>query len=422
MLIALMPSLLLAIQTSLLDKQNTKIDQQNILIETQNKYLVQQTYLQEANRRSSLVFLFSNVMDAIDRELKDEQKNPNRNLSSQLMGRIISLSRSLKPYRYLLNDTLTKPISPERSQLLINLINSNLGDSTYQRIFDNGDFSHLELRDLWVYGIPFGRVDFSYSIFDNVNFDNCSFSQSKFNHIFSKYTNFAYCTFFDMIMRKSYFDHINFSFCFFNGAIELENSLVGDFRVKTSFSRAVVVKNSFVKSMNFKNSYCTYFHHYLDQKSTSEKIKNLIPSPWNLFSKELHKEGLVYQNNSIHFDNTFLVNLYTDKNLFNPLLHRNSELNFFRLYLETWEDCYFIQDYVEVHKMKINEEAILSFTMIDTLMTPQKILDHMKNFSSGTSKIHNTAMYENVIEHSKEVLEKEQLKYIQNAKEYINLD
>ncbi len=80
----------------------TLLYQQNRLLSKQNERLDQQTYLQEAERRSSLVFLFSNVMDAIDRELKDDYNDDGlRNLSPQLVGRIIALSTRLKPYRYL---------------------------------------------------------------------------------------------------------------------------------------------------------------------------------------------------------------------------------------------------------------------------------------------------------------------------------
>ena len=42
----------------------------NVLLQDQNKKVEQQTYLLEADRRSSLVHLFSNVMDAVDKELK----------------------------------------------------------------------------------------------------------------------------------------------------------------------------------------------------------------------------------------------------------------------------------------------------------------------------------------------------------------
>ncbi len=124
-LVAIIPVAIFIVQTTLLYYQNQKIDAQNIRLD-------QQTNLQEAERRSSLVFLFSNVMDAVDRELRDKT-NPSRKLSKPLRGRIIALSRRLEPYKYLTEgDTLSaKPLSPERGQLLINLVESDLDSVTY---------------------------------------------------------------------------------------------------------------------------------------------------------------------------------------------------------------------------------------------------------------------------------------------------
>ena len=142
-LVALIPISFLALQTYILAKQNEKLDYQNDRIE-------QQTYLQEAERRSSLVFLFSNVLDKIDEELKDEG-NTKDSLSNPLIGRIISLSQALKPYQYLNGDTIiSKPISPERGQLLISLIESKLDSQSYKKIFDNSYFGESELEGAYL--------------------------------------------------------------------------------------------------------------------------------------------------------------------------------------------------------------------------------------------------------------------------------
>jgi len=125
---ALIPISILLVQTYILSKQNEKL-------EYQNKRIEQQTFLQEAERRSSLVFLFNNVLDKIDQELKD-QKGITDTLSEPLIGRITALSKALKPYRYLDGDEIIeKPISPERGQLLISLIGCNLDSLTYRKSF-----------------------------------------------------------------------------------------------------------------------------------------------------------------------------------------------------------------------------------------------------------------------------------------------
>lgn len=148
MLIGVIPILMLFTQTCLLGAQNKKIDQQTELIKHQNRRLDQQTYLQEAERRSSLVFLFSNVMDAVDKELKDDYlKDKIRNLSPQLIGRIIALSTRLRPYKYLEGDSLIlNPLSPERGQLLVNLIESQLDTVTYAKLWESANFNNADLK------------------------------------------------------------------------------------------------------------------------------------------------------------------------------------------------------------------------------------------------------------------------------------
>jgi len=136
------------IQNELITQQNELVTQQNQLATRQNKRLDQQTYLQEAERRSSLVFLFSNIMDAVDKELKDDYSGDDiRNLSPQLVGRIVALSTRLKPYRYLDGDVLTvKPLSPERGQLLVSLLSSDLDSLTMKEIFLKADFRYADLE------------------------------------------------------------------------------------------------------------------------------------------------------------------------------------------------------------------------------------------------------------------------------------
>lgn len=134
--------------TIALMNQNKKIETQTNLLEVQTKRLDQQTYLQEAERRSSLVFLFSNIMDAINSELKEDiGEKGKRDLSPQLMGRINALSTRLKPYRYLDGDNLTKkPLSPERGQLLVSLLGSELDIITYKKIYQRLNLNSADLK------------------------------------------------------------------------------------------------------------------------------------------------------------------------------------------------------------------------------------------------------------------------------------
>lgn len=130
---------------------------QNKLFESQNKKMDQQTQLVEASRRSSQMFIMGEVFSDLNKELNDSL-NVNGTLSNTLVGRIISLSRSMKPYKYLqsynngYSDSLefTKLISPERGQLLITLLRSNMDSVFFQNNilgFYNSDFSYAELNN-----------------------------------------------------------------------------------------------------------------------------------------------------------------------------------------------------------------------------------------------------------------------------------
>jgi uncharacterized membrane protein len=125
---------------------------QNELLKTQNKFIKEQSSLSEGARRSSLVFLMGEIMQAVNEELKDKPTTPyhkDRKLSPQLIARIAALSHSLKPYRYLDGDTLiAEPLSPERGQLLLNIVYLKLDSTeTLREVFDNSTFEFADLKE-----------------------------------------------------------------------------------------------------------------------------------------------------------------------------------------------------------------------------------------------------------------------------------
>ena len=159
-LIAMAPLSLALLQTYYLKKQNDKLDIQNDRIE-------QQTFLQEAERRSSLVFLFDNILAKMDEELR---QNPRRELSPQLVGRIVALTKALKPYRYLEGDTITSRMSsPERGQVLISLLASKLHPNTYAQIFLQSDFSYAILQNANLDGAPLRHINLSNAVLQNIS-------------------------------------------------------------------------------------------------------------------------------------------------------------------------------------------------------------------------------------------------------------
>ena len=128
---------------------------QNELLQSQNNMIQRQMSLEEANRRSALVVLMSNILDKVDKEIEVQQKGMSLrareatrySLSQSLVGQIAALSHAFKPYKYMEGDTLiVKPLSPERGQLLTTLTALPLDTTTMKRIYKSATFQSADLK------------------------------------------------------------------------------------------------------------------------------------------------------------------------------------------------------------------------------------------------------------------------------------
>jgi uncharacterized protein YjbI with pentapeptide repeats len=168
----------------LMDKQNKLLDAQNELFKLQNLRIDQQTNLEEASRRSTQTFIMGEVLSDLNKELNNID-NKEKTISSTLIGRIISLSLAMKPYRYLENDSLIpKPLSPERGQLLITLLNSNMNNEFLKKeILEKANFTYADLTraplsNADLEGINLSHANFSQADVQNVNFTNAKLFNS----------------------------------------------------------------------------------------------------------------------------------------------------------------------------------------------------------------------------------------------------
>jgi uncharacterized protein YjbI with pentapeptide repeats len=123
---------LISEQNVTMAKQVVQVEHQNALLEEQTALLKTQNSLTEANRRSSLGFELSAILQEIGEKATELDGGPTIDsrltLSRTLQGRIVALSRVLKPYRYL-DDSgklIPNPLSPERGQLLLALVSANV--------------------------------------------------------------------------------------------------------------------------------------------------------------------------------------------------------------------------------------------------------------------------------------------------------
>ena len=196
--------------------------QANYILTVQNTKIEEQNHLSESSRRSSLIFELTSILDKVHEEilvLKQDQELANEvdpkldstsdyisltentkrrevwPISDGLQGRIIALSKSLRPYFYYdySNRTISnidkapndasesisgyelidKPLSPERGQLIISLVSSKVNTAL---VLSRGDFMHsaLEGADLSFSDLKY--IDFSSSDLRNANFRGADLS------------------------------------------------------------------------------------------------------------------------------------------------------------------------------------------------------------------------------------------------------
>jgi uncharacterized protein YjbI with pentapeptide repeats len=155
---------------------------QNHLLKTQNKKIQEQTYLAEASRRSAQMFIMGDVFSDINNELKT---NSSKRLSNTLVGRIIGLSRAMKPYRYLVNDKLIdESISPERGQLLITLFKSDVNPTFFvDEILRESDFTKSELKGANLYNVVLRDINLKGSDLSNASLVNVDARRAKLENV-----------------------------------------------------------------------------------------------------------------------------------------------------------------------------------------------------------------------------------------------
>jgi uncharacterized protein YjbI with pentapeptide repeats len=231
--------------TMLLYNQNKLLTQQNVLLQSQNYRLDQQTYLQEADRRSSLIFLMGNLLDAMDRELKNDVGRPGiRDLSPQIIGRVVALSKSLRPYRYLESDSLvSRELSPERGQLLVSIVNSQIDQSTLRRIFQFSDFSAADLKGAvlsgeYLSGINLSRADLAGATLDETDFSGADLSGADLSNAILARANLKDARFRQSKLVSAYLESANLTQANFYGANLQEANLASAQLIQTHFTGA----------------------------------------------------------------------------------------------------------------------------------------------------------------------------------------
>lgn len=134
----------------------------------QQQRLVEQAELIESVRSGNLIGLMNNMLDDIR-----QQAQPGIPLSESLISRLAALSSTLRPYRYVNNDSLqARPVSPERAQLLVALLNLNLDTLQLSQILGSVTFDGADL----------GGIDLSYAYLSGASLNGANLRDANLRH------------------------------------------------------------------------------------------------------------------------------------------------------------------------------------------------------------------------------------------------
>jgi len=195
-----------AVSIFLAYQANRLVNEQNKLVKVQNSIIEQQSHLQEAERRSSYIFLMSNILDNLESDLKTEST-----ISETTQSRLIALSSALKPYKYLDKDSLTDyKISIEKGYLFKTLINLNVPSSLINPILSKSDFRYTDLA-----GIRSTRND----TIDEINLSNSYFNESLFTNSIFKKINCFDCKIYNSEIDNIEVHNFNCEDCDINDAV-----------------------------------------------------------------------------------------------------------------------------------------------------------------------------------------------------------
>lgn len=240
---------------------------QNSLLKTQNKKIQEQTYLAEASRRSAQMFIMGDVLSDINTELDVRNRSK---LSNTLVGRIVGLSRAMKPYKYLVNDKLIdKTISPERGQLLITLCNSKIEPSFFvDRILQESDFTKSELENANLYGSVLREINLKESNLSNANLVNIDARRASFE---------------SANLSNADFEDANLSFVNFTNANLTKTILMGANLTKANLTN-VILDNAIVDRLDW----LTHIKDKLKLKGAEQLYEDYKVD--SIYSKDFNKK------------------------------------------------------------------------------------------------------------------------------------
>lgn len=300
-------------QVKHLETQNKLIDGQNNKIDIQNS-------LAESSRRAGIVFELTSILEEIDEELdsveetitkkgyfdineiaysiEDDLKNADGELdhgymlyntsiqpfldtfslsisvypeyekyyiqpklSRRLEGRIIAISKALRPYKYLNEDNKLSDVylSPERGQLLISLIESDVLTSQF---IPKSDFTYSDLKGINIAKIldfnlneteltVLQEIKLNYSDLENTDFNFIDFNNSEFNYSHFKNTTFDRCNLIAFTARESNIESVTITNSNLKDA-DFSKAKIGNLKIKNCNLDLISLKSTTIDTTIIK--------------------------------------------------------------------------------------------------------------------------------------------------------------------------
>lgn len=254
--------------------------QANRLLVQQNKKLDTQNRLAESSRRASLIFELTSINEAIS-QIKPDQSTGKITLPHFIIGRLISISASFKPYYYLTNydyqDSTTSiidyvttgikqegpilnasPLSPERAQLFITLFRgnfSNLLGLIPRMNLSYSDFRNENLIEANLVGANLERSDFeganvSAAQFFRANLENAKFVGSSC--ISTQFGNKSVTNFNEERRRKLGPDNTNHIYPTILSKVDFSNANLIGASFNEAYISGAIFKNAVLIGCDFK--------------------------------------------------------------------------------------------------------------------------------------------------------------------------
>lgn len=213
------------------------------------KQLQRQGSISAATKSSSLIPLMSNLLNEIRVEL---DSGNTKSLSEESIARLADLSASLKPYKYLEGDSVSKRSwSPERGQLLVSLIQLDLDSSSWRDLLNKVSFEGADLGDRNLKRVDLAGVDLEGANLANADLRGADLSDANLPSTYAWGADLQ-----SAVLNDANLEAADLSWAELNGA-DLQHVNAQGANLESAKLRGVNLYNAFMRLANLSGAILT---------------------------------------------------------------------------------------------------------------------------------------------------------------------